>query len=578
MPAVKPPVYVHTESQDQYMQELVAIQLAKKMARERLQRDDPELAAKAKLAPADQGVYGELVFEKAPARHHQTIIELVRQCINDELSDPDTGYTVRKVLILAPPGTAKTWWANTVLAPWYLGNHPDHHVLMVTSSDDNAKNYGGAVRRALEDSPLHREIFPDPRCRPNKDFGWSGDGFCLAGLPMGAKDPSYRAIGFGTSVVGARTHLMLVDDPLDQKSSDSVTVVADAKRYYTATLETRPGPHDHAVAVMTRWNDNDFASFLIASGEWLVIRMPMEAEVPDPDDEEMPPDPTLTVNGGWREPGDLLWPELFDQEWWEQLKHSGTRLQSDINCIYQCNPTGVGGDLFESEDWLQPLPVDFYEPRDDGRSMRDRLTILMASDLAYSDKKKSAQTCHMVAGIDRNLNTYLLHVWADNASDLTSENAAVSILLKWRPKLWLIEDAAFRSQATKDFVRRVVGQCLKARFPIKAKVVHPDAKKEVRARLPAARAQHGMFYVDRTAKWYRAFRDQTLGFPNTKYKDQVDSLGIIAHEVFEKPDLQEKQPMSVMVDPDSRGGRSVARTVLQRLLKAKFADRDSSSD
>ena len=55
----------------------------------------------------------------------------------------------------------------------------------------------------------------------------------------------------------------------------------------------------------------------------------------------------------------------------------------------------------------------------------------------------------------------------------------------------------------------------------------PDKDKVTRARLPAGRAQHGKIFVDKRRPWYRAFISELLGFPLTRYKDQVDALSLL---------------------------------------------------
>jgi len=55
-------------------------------------------------------------------------------------------------------------------------------------------------------------------------------------------------------------------------------------------------------------------------------------------------------------------------------------------------------------------------------------------------------------------------------------------------------------------------------------LIRPQDDKTARALLPASRAQQGKVFVNKEANWYRAFVTECLGFPNTRYKDQVDAF------------------------------------------------------
>src|SRR5262245_6043064 len=189
------------------------------------------------------GAYGWAVHGYRPADHHQEWI--------DRVSDLLGGRSRRKLLIVAPPGHAKSTWLSLILPAWYLGRHPDESLLFLTSSDTMARQFGTTVRQTLAENERHRAAFPEGAGRPDPDRGWSTDGLYLRATPASAKDPAYRALGWGASVIGARAHGIILDDPLTQEQARSSVEQEKARRYHDLTVDARLHPGGWMLAVMT---------------------------------------------------------------------------------------------------------------------------------------------------------------------------------------------------------------------------------------------------------------------------------------------------------------------------------------
>jgi predicted phage terminase large subunit-like protein len=516
--------------------------------------DDP--AEKQRRCKADIGEYGEFMFGLAPEPHHRIWIDLIQKLLRDELIDEETGRVYKNLLIVAPPGTAKSHWVSTVLPSWYLGNHPDQQILFLTSSDKNAKDFGGTVRAALEDSDRYRAVFPESACRPAKKRGWSSDGYFLQGLPLGAPFSSYYASGFDTRIIGRRCDLFILDDPLDEKSSRSALEQAAAKDYFENTLKTRSRPTTgHTVAIMTRWHESDFADHLLDKQDWYAVRCPMVAEEPTAEPEELEqyskrllPDPTLKVNGGYREPGDYLWPNYFTPEQVEEERNNGT---ARFSLVFQCSVTGQGGDIFGGSEWLKPLPVDFFDLREDGKTLKESLTIYLGWDTAFSMRDKACESVGLVVGFDKSLRGYVLDMWHDRVGQAGLEDAMIEMIQKWKPHIMLVEEVAFKAGVVKEIIRRV-----QTRVACRIVMVRPEGDKVERAHLPAGRAEAGFLYGDHRAKWWPTFRDQCLTFPNSRFKDIVDALSLIFQFRFAPAQMKDRtKKRQAVVNPNVRRGR-----------------------
>ena len=81
---------------------------------------------------------------------------------------------------------------------WYLGHHPDHHIMMVTHTADLSADFGRKVRNML-DSDIYHEVFPDTVVSRDKSAAsnWST-----------TKGGKYLAIGIGANVAGHGAHCL----------------------------------------------------------------------------------------------------------------------------------------------------------------------------------------------------------------------------------------------------------------------------------------------------------------------------------------------------------------------------------
>lgn len=491
----------------------------------------------AATSRAHLDIYGQWVHGYTPEPHIQAWVELVTALWRGELTHDD-GRPARRLALVAPPGTAKSQWLSVIGIAWYLGNHPDRALIFLTNSDTPlARETSRSIEATLHDSDRHRLAFPSPAARPDEARGWSLDGYFLKGRPGNQKDASFRSMGYGARILGARVDGIILDDPLDQKQSQSAAVVADAIQYHNQTVSNRLKPDGWELALLNRWADGDLVGHFKQNPAWVVAEFPMET----------PDDPY--------EWGPYLWPSQFTPDWCaEKRREIGGPLYA---CTYLLDPTSMGGDIFKHASWLRPLPADFSTPRGDGApSLRDTLTIVQAWDIAFSDKETACWTVCLTLGLDRARNLYVLSVLRRKiASDPRSQDPAgkanlVDALVEqielYRPHSVVIEEGAFQTAFVSDLVQQV-----NQRAVANVATRKPKGDKVTRARLPAARAEAGMLYADRDAPWFADFEHEVLAFPQGE-KDQVDALSLATEAAAElNPDPEAYKPR-VKADPWGR--------------------------
>ncbi len=229
-----------------------------------------DLAAWATLALAPRG--------HIPAAHHRHIIR--------ELEDVAAARTDRLMLLL-PPGSAKSTYASLVFPPWWLARHPRSSVIAASHTASLARHFGRGVRGLIEAHAARLGLALDPSSRAAHRFATTA----------GAE---YYATGVRGPITGRRADLILIDDPVkSQAEADSPAARDQLWNWFRSDLATRLKPGGRIVLVMTRWHPDDLGG-RIADGPdpWRILRLPALAEPDDP---------------LGRPPGAALWPGWEDE-------------------------------------------------------------------------------------------------------------------------------------------------------------------------------------------------------------------------------------------------------------------------
>jgi predicted phage terminase large subunit-like protein len=451
------------------------------------------------------GSYGAYVHGLKPARHHRFWIDAIHGVVNGTAEK-------RNLLLLAPPGHAKSHWVSQTLPSWYLGNHPMASLLFFTSSDTMAHQFGNVVRMTFE-SQRHQVVFPFRECQPDtgsKTRGWSSDGLFLKGVPAYAKDPSYRAVGYGASVIGSRADGIILDDPLTQAQAQSETEQRKAKNYFDMTIQSRLKPGAWMIAIMTLWHELDLGMFLAAKSDWKVIKLPAIALDDDP---------------LGRKTGEALWPEMYPIEFLEEKRQEppvGIGL-AEFGAAYQQDPVGLGGDVFRAGDFGD-LPADFWEPREDARSMADRLRYYQFWDLGFSKQEAADFTVGVTAGLDSQNRLYVVDVTRGRWGQAETEGKIVDAIRRHGPVMVGVEQSKFHQAVTQQMLANV-----RKRVMVPVRAVPCENDKRTNAALSANRGQNGLLFVDKHTPWWPGFFAEHMGFPRAAHDDQVDALSGLCH-------------------------------------------------
>jgi len=145
-------------------------------------------------------------------------------------------------------------------------------------------------------------------------------------------------------------------------------------------------------------------------------------------------------------------------------------------------------------------------------------------------------------GIDPDRNMYVLDFWRKQASSDEWVEAFCDLVTDWKPRQWAEEEGQINAGVGPFLERR---QCERNAFTYRQQFPS-RADTAVRAQSIRGRVALRGLHLPQNAPWLPQLRSELLAFPNGKYDDQVDMLGLIGQlldtiAMGEKPKPPEKE-------------------------------------
>ncbi len=400
-----------------------------------------------------------------------------------------------RLMIMAPPGSAKSTYASVVAPSWYLGTQPSRRIILASYGDDLARRHGRRTRQLLRSSEAASvlQCQLDPESRAADEFG----------LTNGSE---YMACGILGGITGNRAHGIVIDDPIKGRQDADSQVIRDRTfAAYEDDLLTRLIPGGWVVIINTRWHEDDVSGRILPanwSGEsgdircrdgniWRVLCLQAECQQPS--------DPLK------RKAGEMLWPQWFDSRHWDQFRLNRRTWSS----LYQQIPAPAEGILFRKDD------MAFYDRLPDG------LRIIGASDYAVTPDDGD-WTEHGVAGIAPDGSIYLIDWWRGQTGPEIWIEQQIDMIARHKPLAWFGEMGPIRRATEGRLKQRMVDRQALCRIEWLPHI----GDKPTKAQSIIATAGMGRLMWPRAA-WVAELQRQCLVFPAGSPDDGVDTLGMI---------------------------------------------------
>lgn len=414
-----------------------------------------------------------------PAKHHRLVIKVIEDVTEGRLDN---------VIVLMPPGSAKSTYLSVLGPPWYLNRHPQNLILACSYAYSLIEGFGRQCR------DLIKQYSEELGIQLSETAAASGDWRITAG-------GGYFCAGVSAGIAGHRADLGFIDDFIgSEEEAYSETVREKQWKWYLSDFCPRLKPSAAQIIIANRRHEEDLVGMILASEKenWTVIKIPMEAT--DDDD----------VLG--RKKGEILWPEWFAKDEKALAKIARAKKNAAVwSGLFQQNPTPEQGDYFKKEY------IVTYK-RDE---LPKELRIYVGSDYALKRNNRSDYTCFLPAGVDTNGNLWILPDWYWTQVDtLEAVDQMLEMSRRRRPICWW----AGRENITGSIAPFLYERMRHQNTYIPIEELSESQDKEQKAQSIKARmSAKSVFFPEFAAGWPEAYH-QLLSFPNGKHDDFVDAL------------------------------------------------------
>lgn len=424
------------------------------------------------------------------ADHHLLLLNALQKIESGEIPN---------LMVLMPPGSAKSTYCDVVFVPWFMAKKPRRNVILASYASDIASKQGRRARQMIK-SKAFKNIM---------QVELSADNAAVDQWSM-SNGSEYMAGGLLSGLTGNRAALGILDDPIrGREQAESETIRKKTWDAYIDDFCSRLIPGAPQIMILTRWHQDDPAGRILPEtwdGEsgvfdgrdgrvWHVICLPAIADRID--------DPL------GRKIGETLWPEWFNHEHWKPFQSNRRTWAS----LYQQKPSPEDGDYFTSS-MLKTYTV-----------LPGNLVIYGASDYAVTDDGGDF-TEHGVFGVDTEGNIYVIDWWRGQKTADVWIDAKIDLVQQYKPVRWFGESGVIRKSIEPFLIKRMKER----KSYLYVDWLSSIQDKPTRARSIQGRMSMGMvFFPEKTSDkpWSAEVQNQLLKFPTGTYDDAVDVLSLI---------------------------------------------------
>lgn len=210
-------------------------------------------------------------------------------------------------IVSTPPRTGKSQTLVVWMTVWALAENPDLEIVVISHSDDLAKEHSGKARKIIQE---HGDRL---------GYQIASDKTAVGRWRIEGREGSMLAAGFASGVTGFGADLMVIDDIVkDAAQADSDTRRKAILAEYQGSLANRIHPGGSCMIVMTRWHEEDLAGAMLKlePDRWNHTNVPAVSERGVPDALGRPPGVTMTSALGYTKLDYMRFRRTVGQRMW----------------------------------------------------------------------------------------------------------------------------------------------------------------------------------------------------------------------------------------------------------------------
>ena len=190
-------------------------------------KDNSELLLKRRAVKSDfhewcKHVLAPMATE--PARHHKVLIDLLTQV---------SAGGIKRLLVMMPPGSAKSTYVSQLFPPWWFIHHPHTNIIAGSNTQRLAEKFSRSVRLLVEQNASYL------------GYGLNEQQTGLLNWAV-TNGSEYISVGSEGAVLGHRADMVIIDDPYKSRADAQSEVVREAVWTWV--------PQRHHVTAQAGWS------------------------------------------------------------------------------------------------------------------------------------------------------------------------------------------------------------------------------------------------------------------------------------------------------------------------------------
>jgi predicted phage terminase large subunit-like protein len=394
---------------------------------------------------------------------------------------------LKRGIVTIPPRHLKSIIFSVALPAYLLGLKPSTRIICVSYSSDLAVKHANDFRAVIT-SDWYRSAFPKTRVSREKDTQTetmtTGRGFRFA-------------TSLGGVLTGRGADLIVLDDPQKPDEALSEAHRNSAGQWFDTSLLSRLDSKSGGVVliVMQRLHEDDLVGRLLERDGWDQLKIAAIAER----------DECIRIGtrrAHKRKAGTVIDPRRETQEDLGRLRQSMGELF--FSAQYQQEPIPLAGNIIKAK-WFKEYDIPPTYAYGDA--------FVISIDTAMKGTPLADFSVATV-WLGRGENCFLLDLWRDRVDYPQLKRAVIWLRDKYPNATLLIEDKGSGTSLIQDL--RADNRSVIA--------INPEADKVTRVAKVSAQFEAGSVHFPKNASWVDCLKAELLGFPNTRYDDQVDSV------------------------------------------------------
>ena len=247
-----------------------------------------------------------------------------------------------RIAVNLPPQHSKSSLITVAYPAWLLLNNPKRRILGVNAEKGLSQKFGTSIKNLLANAAPFwgLELSKESHSKTSMQLTRKGD------LQSG----SIELTGLTGGITGRPVDYIVCDDLLKGVSDTTPTILDTKWDLYSIIIEQRLRTKDRSKLVLlsTRWDSEDIHGRILADDyqkskyEWIIL-----PAIATSDDDVL-----------GRKPGELLWPQYYDLDFYKEKEHiMGER---EFQAIYQQVPLDLTSDFFHTDRLLFETEFDDY--------------------------------------------------------------------------------------------------------------------------------------------------------------------------------------------------------------------------